>query len=135
MKATVLVVLLLLGWAMPVQAHSGHAKPNVVAPAAKAASLDARLTIASAFPAAEAADFCKPSAPRTSDPTGDCPKTGGADRSCCGTMCAAAVIEQAIAPLPLRVSHRIRLGLPLERTSPVRAPSLDARPPRTIAIA
>lgn len=134
-KATVLVVLLSLGWAMPVQAHSGHAKPNAVAPAAKVASQDARLTIASASPAAEVADICKPSTPGMSEPMGDCPKTGGAGRSCCGTMCTAVVIEHAIAPLPLRVSHRIRLGWPPERTSPVRAPSLDARPPRTIDIA
>lgn len=135
LKATVLVVLLSLGWAMPAHAHSGHAKPNAVAPAAKVASQDARLTIASASTAAEVTDICTSSTPRVFEPMGDCPKTGGAGRSCCGTMCTAAVIEHAIAPLPLRVSHSIRLGLPPERTSPVRAPSLDARPPRTIDIA
>ena len=135
-KATALVVLLSLGWAMPVQAHSGHARPNAVTAAAKVGSQDTRLTsFVSASPAAEVADICTPSTPRLSEPMGDCPKTGGAGRSCCGTMCTAAVIEHAIAPLPLRVSHRIRLGLPPERTSPVRAPSLEARPPRTIDIA
>lgn len=134
-KAIALVVLLSLGWAMPVQAHSGHARPHAVAPAAKVASQDARPTIASASPAADVADICTPSTPGVSGPMGDCPKTGGAGRSCCGTMCTAAVIEHAIASLPLRVFHRIRLGLPPERTSPVRAPSLDARPPRTFDIA
>jgi hypothetical protein len=134
-KGTALVVLLSLGWAMPVQAHSGHSKPNAVAPATNVVSQQARPTIASASPAAEVADICTPSTPGVSEPMGDCLKTGGAGRSCCGTMCTAVVIEHAIAPLPLRVSHRIRVGLPPERTSPVRAPGLQARPPRTIDIA
>ncbi len=63
-KATALVVLLSLGWAMPVQAHSGHAKPNAVAPATKVGSQDTRLTsFVSASPAAEVADICTPSTP------------------------------------------------------------------------
>lgn len=135
LKATVLVVLLSLGWAIPVQAHSGHAKPNAVAPAAMAASQDARLTISSASPAAEVADICKPSTPGVPEPMGDCPKTGGAGRSCCGTMCTAAVIEHDIPSLPLQVSHGVRLDLPPENTHPIQAPSLDARPPRTTDIA
>lgn len=134
LKATVLVVLLSLGWAIPVQAHSGHAKPRAVA-AAEAIPQDARPTVTAASPRPDTAAVCEPSAQRSSEPAGDCPQTGGSDRSCCGTMCTSAVIEHAVASLPLRVSHRIRLGLPPERTSPVRAPSLDARPPRTIDIA
>ncbi|WP_420104311.1 hypothetical protein [Bosea sp. (in: a-proteobacteria)] len=135
-KTIALVVLLSLGWAMPVQAHSGHARPNAVTAAAKVGSQDTRLTsFVSASPAAEVADICTPSTPGVSEPMGDCSRAGGSDRSCCGTMCTSAVIEHAVAWLPLRVSHRIRLGLPPERTSPVRAPSLDARPPRTIDIA
>lgn len=135
-KATALVVLLSLGWAMPVQAHSGHAKPNAVAPATKVGSQDTRLTsFVSASPAAEVADICTPSTPRVSEPMGDCSRAGGSVRSCCGTMCTSAVIEHAVAWLPLRVSHRIRLGLPPEHATPEQAPGLDARPPRTIDIA
>lgn len=133
-KTIALVVLLSLGWAIPVQAHSGHAKPKAVA-AAEAIPQDARLTVTAASPRPETVGVCEPSAQRASEPAGDCPQNGGSDRSCCGTMCTSAVIEHAVAWLPLRVSHRIRLGLPPERTSPVRAPSLDARPPRTIDIA
>ncbi len=134
LKATVLVVLLSLGWAIPVQAHSGHAKSRAVA-AAEAIPQDARLTVTAASPRPETVEVCEPSAQRASEPAGDCPQNGGSDRSCCGTMCTSAVIEHAVAWLPLRVSHRIRLGLPPEHATPEQAPGLDARPPRTIDIA
>lgn len=135
LKATALVVLLSLGCAMPAQAHPGHSKPPAIAPAANGVSQDPRLTIDAASPESEPINVCETSTARAPDQAGDGPKHGAAGSSCCGTMCTVAVIEHDVPALPLRVSRRLRLGLPPERISPVRAPGLHARPPRTIDIA
>ena len=136
LKATALVVLLSFAWAMPANAHAGHgAASKGGAPAATTLSQEARQALAIASLAAEPSGLCDPMATSTPAPAG-CPQgEGGPDRTCCGTMCTVALIEHGVATLPVRTPHCIRLGLPPEPTSPVRAPGLDARPPRTIDIA
>jgi hypothetical protein len=136
LKATALVVLLSLAWAVPANAHAGHAAaPRTVAPAAEPLQHDARAPIAAAPRAVEAAASCDPAATATPVTPG-CPQDEGAQgRSCCGTICTVAAIEHDVVSLPLRIPHRIRLDMAPERASPVREPGLQARPPRTFDIA
>ena len=136
LKATALVVLLSLAWAIPANAHAGHgAASKADAPVAKRLPQEGRQSIATASLAAEPAGPCDPAANGAPAPTGGPQGEGAQGRTCCGTMCTVALIEHAIASLPLRTPHRIRLDTPPETPPLVRAPGLQARPPRTIAIA
>ncbi len=136
LKATALVVLLSLAWAIPANAHAGHgAASKAVTPVAKHLPQEARHSLATASLAAKPVGLCDPAANGAPAPTGGPQGEGAQGRTCCGTMCTVALIEHAIASLPLRTPHRIRLDMRPETPSLVRAPSLDARPPRTIAIA
>lgn len=135
LKATALVVLLSLAWAIPANAHAGHgAASKAVAPAAKTLPHDTRQPLAVAPLAFEHAGMCDPAATSAWAPTGS-QREDAQGRTCCGTMCTVALIEHAIASLPLRTSHRIRLDMRPETPVLVRAPGLHARPPRTIDIA
>ncbi|KPF72628.1 hypothetical protein IP69_01680 [Bosea sp. AAP35] len=136
LKATALVVLLSFAWAMPANAHAGHgAAVKAVAPAAAILPQDAHQALATASLAADSAGLCDWSATSAPAPTG-CPQGENApERTCCGTMCIVVLMEHGIASLPLRTPHRIRLNVPPETPSLVRAPHLPSRPPRTTNIA
>lgn len=132
-KAAALVVLLMLAWAAPVQAHAGHGARTAVAAAAKPAAA-AQPELAAARPT-EAAAQCRelpsaaPEAPRA--PQGE----GLHGQACCGTVCTSALILREIASLPPRTAHRIRLGLPAQTGAAPATPGPHARPPRTTDIA
>lgn len=136
LKATALVVLLSLAWAVPANAHAGHGEASkVVVPVPKHLPQEARQSIATALLTAEPAGLCDPAANGAPAPTGSPQGEGAQGRTCCGTMCTVALIEHAIASLPLRTPHQTRLDMRPDTPVLVRAPRLHGRPPRTIDIA
>ena len=136
LRATALVVLLSLAWAVPANAHAGHgAASKAVAPVAKHLRQEARQSVATGSRAAERAALCDPGPNGAPAPAGGPQDEGAQGRTCCGTMCTVALIEHAIASLPVRTPHRIRLDMRPETPPLVQALGLHARPPRTNDIA
>lgn len=132
LKATALVVLLMLAWATPATAHSGHTQPsNRVVATSSQDQLRASLNA----PQLETAGVCRAEREHAWTAPDDRQRDGTSGRACCGTMCTVALIERGIAPLPLRTPHGIRLAPPPETLLLARAPGLHARPPRTLDIA
>lgn len=132
LKATALVVLLALAWATPATAHSGHVEPPI---AVVATSSQDYLRVSVGGSLVEAAGVCRSEREHASTSPDGRQRDGTPGRACCGTMCTVALIEHAIAPLPLRTPHGIRLAPRPEALSLAKSPGLHARPPRTLDIA
>lgn len=132
LKATALVVMLALAWAIPANAHSGHVQPSngVVA-----TSSQDQLRVSVDAPLVEAKGVCRTEREHALTAPDDRQRNGASGRVCCGTMCTVALIERGIAPLPLRTPHGIRLAPQPEALSLARSPGLHAKPPRTSDIA
>lgn len=136
LKATALVVLLALAWAVPAQAHQGHgARSAAMAASVQPQAPEARPAIVVAGRAAEAAPACDSGPTDAANPPRPSPGESSHSQACCGTMCTVALVERGIGSLPLRTAHRIRLGMPPETLALARATGPEARPPRTIDIA
>lgn len=132
-KAAALVFVLVLGLAMPAQAHKGHEpRSTATAAAAKAPErLNARYEAASvAMPA------CAPEPAETLQgwATSRLPLSV-ADPTCCGTMCTVALLGHSAPSLPVPSARRIKQGLSPQTHALMDAPGPHARPPRTDAIA
>ena len=135
LKSIVLVVLMSFVWTAPASAHAGHgATGKAIARAVVTLPQDARPEPAAADRSSEAAGIGG-LARGVAAPSGDQQRDGPPGLTCCGTMCAVALIEGGAAPLPLHAPRGVRLALPPATLAPALAPGLPARPPRTSDIA
>lgn len=109
LKATALVVLLSLAWAMPATAHPGHgATPRAESTAAKPVPQVEIISDAVVSDTSSRTDQCDQAAKGGSDAAGNPTDDGAQGRPCCGTMCTVALIEHDGASLPLRRPHTMR---------------------------
>lgn len=137
LKATAVVIMLTLVWALPAAAHSGHGSTRIksaVLPAFSA-ELAVRKSPAAASLSRDDATACAVTRASLSAPLDDTRCSGGLARGCCGTMCSVAVIQLSINSMPMRALHRFRRYLPTETIPHTGTSKPLARPPRTPNIA